>query len=68
MVLSGAKQFTTNGARAGMAIVSPVTDPELGRRVCPRSIVRITNTPDLTLGGPSTRMGIRASDYLRDFS
>ena len=31
-VLSGNKQFTTNGARAGLAIVFAVTDPELGKK------------------------------------
>ena len=31
-VLNGSKQFTTNGERAGMAIVFAVTDPELGKK------------------------------------
>jgi alkylation response protein AidB-like acyl-CoA dehydrogenase len=60
-VLSGAKQFTTNGARAGMAIVFAVTDPELGKKGLSAFIVP-TNTPGFNVGRPEHKMGIRASD------
>ena len=60
-VLSGAKQFTTNGARAGMAIVFAVTDPELGKKGLSAFIVP-TKTPGFNVGRPEHKMGIRASD------
>lgn len=60
-VLSGAKQFTTNGARAGMAIVFAVTDPELGKKGISAFIVP-ANTPGFNVGRPEHKMGIRASD------
>ena len=60
-VLSGAKQFTTNGARAGMAIVFAITDPELGKKGLSAFIVP-TNTPGFNVGRPEHKMGIRASD------
>jgi alkylation response protein AidB-like acyl-CoA dehydrogenase len=60
-VLSGAKQFTTNGARAGMAIVFAVTDPELGKKGLSAFIVP-ANTPGFNVGRPEHKMGIRASD------
>jgi alkylation response protein AidB-like acyl-CoA dehydrogenase len=60
-VLSGSKQFTTNGARAGMAIVFAVTDPELGKKGLSAFIVP-TNTPGFNVGRPEHKMGIRASD------
>jgi alkylation response protein AidB-like acyl-CoA dehydrogenase len=60
-VLSGAKQFTTNGARAGMAVVFAVTDPELGKKGLSAFIVP-TNTPGFNVGRPEHKMGIRASD------
>jgi len=60
-VLSGAKQFTTNGARAGMVIVFAVTDPELGKKGLSAFIVP-TNTPGFNVGRPEHKMGIRASD------
>lgn len=41
-VLNGAKQFVTNGARAGVAIVFAVTDPAAGKRASPPSWCRPT--------------------------
>jgi alkylation response protein AidB-like acyl-CoA dehydrogenase len=60
-VLSGAKQFTTNGSRAGMAIVFAVTDPELGKKGISAFIVP-TDTPGFNVGKPEHKLGIRASD------
>jgi alkylation response protein AidB-like acyl-CoA dehydrogenase len=60
-VLNGAKQFTTNGARAGMAIVFAVTDPELGKKGLSAFIVD-TRTPGFTVARKEEKMGIRASD------
>lgn len=60
-VLNGAKQFTTNGARAGMAIVFAVTDPELGKKGLSAFIVN-TSTPGFTVARTEHKMGIRASD------
>ncbi|MGQ0598191.1 acyl-CoA dehydrogenase family protein [Aquabacterium sp.] len=60
-VLSGSKQFTTNGERAGMAIVFAVTDPELGKKGLSAFIVD-TATPGFTVARKEAKMGIRASD------
>lgn len=60
-LLSGSKQFTTNGERAGMAIVFAVTDPELGKKGLSAFIVD-TATPGFTVARKESKMGIRASD------
>jgi alkylation response protein AidB-like acyl-CoA dehydrogenase len=60
-VLSGSKQFVTNGKRAGVAIVFAVTDPEQGKRGISAFIVP-TNTPGFNVGAPEHKLGIRASD------
>ncbi|MBI5926616.1 MAG: acyl-CoA dehydrogenase family protein [Aquabacterium sp.] len=60
-VLNGSKQFTTNGERAGMAIVFAVTDPELGKKGLSAFIVD-TATPGFTVARKENKMGIRASD------
>jgi alkylation response protein AidB-like acyl-CoA dehydrogenase len=60
-VLSGNKQFTTNGARAGLAIVFAVTDPELGKKGISAFIVP-ADTPGFNVGPPEHKLGIRASD------
>ena len=60
-VLNGNKQFVTNGARASVAIVFAVTDPELGKRGLSAFIVP-TNTPGFNVGRPEHKLGIRASD------
>ncbi|SKD04415.1 hypothetical protein SAMN05445504_9222 [Burkholderia sp. CF099] len=60
-VLNGNKQFVTNGARAGVAIVFAVTDPELGKRGLSAFIVP-TDTPGFNVGLPEHKLGIRASD------
>ena len=60
-ILNGSKQFVTNGARAGVAIVFAVTDPELGKRGLSAFIVP-TDTPGFSVGRPESKLGIRASD------
>jgi alkylation response protein AidB-like acyl-CoA dehydrogenase len=60
-VLSGAKQFVTNGQRAGVAIVFAVTDPDQGKRGLSAFIVP-AGTPGFIVGAPEKKMGIKASD------
>jgi alkylation response protein AidB-like acyl-CoA dehydrogenase len=60
-VISGSKQFVTNGKRAGVAIVFAVTDPEQGKRGISAFIVP-TDTPGFNVGAPEHKLGIRASD------
>jgi alkylation response protein AidB-like acyl-CoA dehydrogenase len=60
-LLNGSKQFVTNGARAGIAIVFAVTDPERGKRGLSAFIVP-TSTPGFAVGRPEHKLGIRASD------
>jgi len=60
-VLSGSKQFVTNGKRAGVAIVFAVTDPDLGKRGISAFIVP-TDSPGFNVGAPEHKLGIRASD------
>ena len=60
-IISGSKQFVTNGRRAGVAIVFAVTDPELGKRGISAFIVP-TSTPGFNVGPPEHKLGIRASD------
>ncbi|NEH40214.1 acyl-CoA dehydrogenase family protein, partial [Rhizobium ruizarguesonis] len=60
-VLTGNKQFVTNGARADIAIVFAVTDPDAGKRGISAFIVP-TDTPGFHVGRPEHKLGIRASD------
>ncbi len=60
-VLNGAKQFVTNGARAGVAIVFAVTNPDAGKKGISAFLVP-TNTTGFEVGPPENKMGIRASD------
>lgn len=60
-VLDGAKQFITNGARAGLAIVFAVTDPAAGKKGLSAFLVP-TGTPGFRAGRPEHKLGIRASD------
>jgi len=60
-VLNGNKQFVTNGARAGLAIVFAVTDPDAGKRGLSAFLVP-TDTRGFNVGAPEKKMGIRASD------
>ncbi|WP_460904256.1 acyl-CoA dehydrogenase family protein [Paraburkholderia jirisanensis] len=60
-VLNGSKQFVTNGARAGLAIVFAVTDPGAGKRGISAFIVP-TSTRGFNVGPTEHKLGIRASD------
>jgi len=60
-VINGSKQFVTNGARASIAIVFAVTDPDRGKRGLSAFIVP-TDTPGFNVGRPEHKLGIRASD------
>ncbi|WP_323119964.1 acyl-CoA dehydrogenase family protein [Burkholderia alba] len=60
-ILNGSKQFVTNGARAGLAIVFAMTDPEQGKRGISAFLVP-AGTPGFIVGKPEKKMGIRASD------
>ncbi|TBV08970.1 acyl-CoA dehydrogenase family protein [Phytopseudomonas dryadis] len=60
-VLNGAKQFVSNGRRAGLAIVFAVTDPELGKRGLSAFLVP-TATRGFNVERSEHKMGIRASD------
>lgn len=60
-VLNGAKQFVTNGGRAGVAIVFAVTDPAAGKKGISAFLVP-ADTPGFVVGRPEHKMGIRASD------
>ncbi|WDD91703.1 acyl-CoA dehydrogenase family protein [Burkholderia sp. FERM BP-3421] len=60
-ILNGSKQFVTNGARAGLAIVFAMTDPDQGKRGLSAFLVP-TDTPGFIVGKPEKKMGIRASD------
>ncbi len=60
-VLNGAKQFITNGKRAGLAIVFAVTDPDLGKKGLSAFIVP-TNAKGFNVQKPEHKLGIRASD------
>ncbi|SHL04222.1 acyl-CoA dehydrogenase family protein [Phytopseudomonas punonensis] len=60
-VLNGAKQFVSNGRRAGLAIVFAVTDATLGKQGISAFLVP-TNTPGFRIERSEHKMGIRASD------
>ncbi|WP_166359602.1 acyl-CoA dehydrogenase family protein [Pseudomonas akapageensis] len=60
-VINGAKQFVSNGKRAGLAIVFAVTDPELGKKGISAFLVP-TDTPGYVVDRMEHKMGIRASD------
>ncbi|WP_233807997.1 acyl-CoA dehydrogenase family protein [Paraburkholderia sp. HP33-1] len=60
-IINGSKQFVTNGARASIAIVFAVTDPDAGKRGISAFIVP-TDTPGFNVGRPENKLGIRASD------
>ncbi len=60
-LLNGAKQFVSNGRRAGLAIVFAVTDATLGKQGISAFLVP-TNTPGFRIDRSEHKMGIRASD------
>jgi alkylation response protein AidB-like acyl-CoA dehydrogenase len=60
-VLNGAKQFVTNGARAGTFVVLAVTDPLKGKSGISAFLVD-RDTPGLGTGKPEDKLGMRSSD------
>ena len=60
-VLNGAKQFVTNGARAGTFVVLAMTDPSKGKRGISAFVVD-RDTPGLSTGRPEEKLGMRSSD------
>lgn len=60
-VLNGAKQFVTNGKRAGLAVVFAVTAPELGKKGLSAFLVP-TDTPGFKVERMEHKLGIRGSD------
>ena len=60
-VLSGTKQFITNGSTAGAAIVFAVTDPARGKKGISAFIVP-TDTPGYKVARKEEKLGQRASD------
>ncbi|MFW5823795.1 MAG: acyl-CoA dehydrogenase family protein, partial [Marinobacter sp.] len=60
-VLNGAKQFVTNGKRAGLAVVFAVTDPDQGKRGLSAFLVP-TDNPGFRVDRMEHKMGIRGSD------
>ncbi len=60
-VLNGAKQFVTNGKRAGLAVVFAVTDPDLGKKGLSAFLVP-TDNPGYRVDRLEHKMGIRGSD------
>ncbi|RHW21670.1 acyl-CoA dehydrogenase family protein [Pseudomonas jilinensis] len=60
-VINGAKQFVTNGKRAGLAIVFAVTDPDLGKKGLSAFLVP-TDNPGFRIERMEHKLGIRGSD------
>ncbi len=60
-VLNGSKCFITNATRAGVAVITAVTEPGLGSRGISAFIVP-TATPGFNVAPPYRKLGLRASD------
>jgi alkylation response protein AidB-like acyl-CoA dehydrogenase len=60
-VLNGAKQFVTNGARAGTFVILAVSDPSKGKSGISAFVVD-RDTPGLSTGKPEDKLGMRSSD------
>ena len=60
-MLNGAKQFVTNGARAGTFVVLAITDPSKGKRGISAFAVD-RDTQGLSTGRPEDKLGMRSSD------
>jgi len=60
-VLNGSKTFNTNGARAQVAVVHAVTDPERGNKGISAFVVE-RGTPGYRVGRKEDKLGMRASD------
>ena len=62
-VLNGAKNWVTNGQRAGVYLIFAKTDPGAGHRGITAFIVE-RGTPGLALGKAEDKMGLRGSDTI----
>jgi len=60
-VLSGTKQFITNGKNGHLAVVFAVTNPEAGKKGISAFLVP-TDTPGYTVGRVEKKLGQRCSD------
>ena len=60
-ILNGSKQFITNGAKADVALIIAVTDPEAGKKGLSCFIVP-TDTPGFTVLKVEEKLGQRAHD------
>ena len=60
-ILNGSKQFITNGAKADVALIIAVTDPEAGKKGLSCFIVP-TDTPGFTVLKVEAKLGQRAHD------
>ena len=62
-VLHGAKNWVTNGERAGLYLIFAKTDRAAGSRGISAFLVE-RDTPGLVLGKPENKMGLRGSDTI----
>jgi len=60
-VLNGSKQFITNGDRAGIYVITAVTNPEGGKNRISAFVVE-RDTPGLSVGKREEKLGMRSSD------
>lgn len=60
-VLTGEKQFTTQGSTAGTYVILASTEPSLGKRGISAFIVE-RGAAELTVGRVENKLGVRASD------
>ncbi|NUN97296.1 MAG: acyl-CoA dehydrogenase family protein, partial [Candidatus Omnitrophica bacterium] len=60
-VLSGSKQFITNGDRAGVYVVTAVTSPQKSKNGISAFLVE-RGSPGLSTGAPEEKLGMRSSD------
>ena len=60
-VLDGAKQFISNGSKAGLAVVFAVTDPGAGKRGISAFLVP-TSSPGFKVARLEQKLGLKASD------
>ncbi|NOX59572.1 MAG: acyl-CoA dehydrogenase [Planctomycetes bacterium] len=61
-VINGAKNFITNGHRAGVFVVLARTDPAAPKAKGISAFIIERDTPGLTIGPKEDKMGMRASD------
>ncbi|GJM26069.1 MAG: acyl-CoA dehydrogenase [Phycisphaerae bacterium] len=61
-VINGAKNFITNGVRAGVFVVLARTDPDAPKTKGISAFIVERDTPGLEIGPKEDKMGMRASD------